>query len=58
MAEQETVKMEPVRVMIRVNIPQVDPQDVAQLQQRIKALVKGYQGVDVEVTMLPVLQMR
>jgi len=46
------------RAFIRVNLPQVDPADLAGLRKAIVQLVKEYPGAEVEVTILPTLPTR
>ena len=44
------------RIIIRVMIPSVDVDKVPEIQRAVNATVREYPGVEVEVSILPVLK--
>jgi len=56
MAEDKKVKVDPVRVIVRVHIPSVDPGLIGELHTLVKSVVKPYAGAEVELSVLPAVR--
>ena len=56
MADAKQAKPEPVRLVVRVHIPSVDPNVVGELHAAVKEAVKPYAGAEIELSVLPIVR--
>jgi len=53
---EKKIKVETVRVIVRVHIPSVDPGLIGELHTIIKNVVMPYAGAEVELSVLPAVR--
>jgi len=58
MVAEKVQEMKPVRLIVRVHILKVSPMAVAEIQEGIRDVVKGYPDAEVETSMMAVLPER
>jgi len=58
MPEKNTSPDEPVRVLIRIMLPEVQPDVAIQLRRQLNQILLGQPGAELEVNLLPVLPLR
>jgi len=56
MPEEKKVKVEPVRLVVRIHIPSVDPGLIGDLHSTVKAAVKSFSGAEIELNVLPTVR--
>jgi len=58
MADEKKAKVNPVRVIVRVNIPMVDPQYAGTIHSLLTEALSHFKDAEIELSMMPTVPTR
>lgn len=58
MADEKKAKVNPVRVIIRVQVPKIDPSLAGEVHAAITAALTPYKDAEIELSMMPTVPTR